>query len=72
MVIAMDPDIPPNRQRIPIAVKGASASMTLLLNGAEIGPANTQVLWAPTSGAWRVAVADATGRVLDQILFTVR
>ncbi len=53
-------------------VKGASASMTLLLNGTEIGPANSQVLWAPTSGAWRVAVADATGRVLDQILFTVR
>jgi penicillin-binding protein 1C len=72
MVIALDPDIPANRQRIPILVKGASASMTLLLNGTEIGPANSQVLWAPSSGAWRVAVADATGRVLDQILFTVR
>jgi penicillin-binding protein 1C len=72
MVIAIDPDIPANRQRIPIAVQGASASMTLLLNGAEIGPANAQLLWAPTAGAYRLAVADSTGRVLDQILFTVR
>ena len=72
MMIAIDPDIPVNRQRLPLSVKGANASMKLLLNGAEIGPANTQVLWAPTTGAYRLAVADATGRVVDQILFTVR
>lgn len=72
MVVAIDPDIPADRQRLPLSVKGASASMVLRLNGALLGPANRDVLWRPRPGAYRLAVENAAGSAIDQILFTVR
>lgn len=72
MVIALDPDIPQNRQRIPITVSGADAAMTLMLNDQSLGPAAKQRLWAPEPGVYRLTLADARGQALDRVLFTVR
>jgi penicillin-binding protein 1C len=72
MVIALDPDIPLRRQRVPLAADGAAAGMVLRLNGTVLGPAAQPVLWSPSAGAHRLALEDAAGRTLDRILFTVR
>jgi penicillin-binding protein 1C len=72
MVIAVDPDIPVQFQRLPLLAKGAGPSAQFRLNGTIIGTATKGVLWEPQAGAHRLILEDAGGTVLDQILFTVR
>ncbi|MEO8314077.1 MAG: penicillin-binding protein 1C [Pseudomonadota bacterium] len=72
MVIAMDPDIPDDRQRVPITVQGGASGHVLRLDGSALGHATETILWEPTPGAHRLALEDQSGRVLDRILFTVR
>ncbi len=72
MVIAIDPDIPRERQRVPLSVKGANASIILKLNGAALGPAEGDRLWEPQLGAYRLSIEQEDGTVLDEIRFTVR
>lgn len=72
MVVAIDPDIPADRQRIPITVQGGVAGHMLRLDGEAVGAASQPILWAPTPGAHRISLEDQAGRVVDRILFTVR
>lgn len=72
MVIALDPDIPTAYQRVPIEAVGGSKSMQLRLDEKAIGSATRMHLWSPSAGAHRLALVDDRGRVVDQVLFTVR
>jgi penicillin-binding protein 1C len=72
LVIAIDPDIPAARQRVPLAAHGAQADMVLRLNGARIGSAQRSVMWPPERGTWRLALEDAAGHTLDATQFVVR
>jgi penicillin-binding protein 1C len=72
LVIALDPDIPPERQRVPLLARGGTQQLAFRLDGATVGPADKQMLWAPRSGAHRLALVDPSGAVVDQVLFTVR
>jgi len=72
MVIALDPDIPPARQRVPFEATGASAAMSLRLDDRSLGVASELHLWPPQSGAHVLALVDDAGRVVDRVLFTVR
>ncbi len=72
MVIALDPDIPPARQRVPFEAAGASAAMSLRLDDRTVGGASELHLWPPQSGAHVLALVDGAGRVVDRVLFTVR
>jgi penicillin-binding protein 1C len=72
MIIAIDPDIPRDRQRILISVHGSHPGMRLRLNDALIGPAVPEQLWAPRRGAYYLALEDSEGHTLDRVLFTVR
>jgi penicillin-binding protein 1C len=72
MVLALDPDIPPERQRVLIAVRGAHPALHLILNDEALGPARHGQLWSPRPGAWHLSLVDDQGQVLDRILFTVR
>ncbi|MGE0029915.1 MAG: penicillin-binding protein 1C [Steroidobacteraceae bacterium] len=72
MVIALDPDIPSAHQRVPIEAAGGSKSMQLRLDEKAIGSATDLHLWQPSAGAHRLALVDDRGRVVDQVLFTVR
>jgi penicillin-binding protein 1C len=72
MVIAVDPDIPADLQRIPFTVQGAVTELLLRLNDQAIGRVEGSYLWQPTRGVHRLALEDQTGRVIDRILFTVR
>jgi penicillin-binding protein 1C len=72
MIIALDPDVPPANQRVPISVQGARAHMTLKLNDRSLGAAKELQLWTPQPGSYRLTLEDEEGRVVDRILFTVR
>ena len=71
-VFALDPDIPIDRQRMGVAVTGAVAGHRLVLDRRNLGDADSrpQVLAGP--GMHRLALLDASGRVIDQVRFTVR
>ncbi len=71
-VYALDPDIPPARQRLGVHVSGAADGHRLLLDKRDIGMADARPMLATAPGAHRLALIDAGGRVIDQVLFTVR
>lgn len=72
MVIAVDPDIPPAYQKLPISTEGATRSMRLKLNGSELARADGVTLWTPKAGSYALELGDAQGKVLDRVVFTVR
>jgi len=72
MIIAIDPDIPAENQKVLIAVKGARPSMRLRLNDELLGSPASEILWEPRAGAYYLTLEDQQGTELDRILFTVR
>jgi penicillin-binding protein 1C len=72
MVIALDPDIPPAFQRVPLTANGVSEGMVFKLNGAVVGQANGDVLWSPKAGSHLLALEDSAGHTLDRAHFIVR
>jgi penicillin-binding protein 1C len=68
-IIALDPDIPPERQRLAIAVKGAAASMSLSMDG-KVLPKDR--LWFPLPGKHQLLLVDENGKTIDQVDFMVR
>jgi penicillin-binding protein 1C len=72
MVIALDPDIPPAFQRVPLETSGTAPTMTLALDDRPFGGARDAQLWQPRAGVHTLAILDAEGRTLDRVLFTVR
>lgn len=72
MIVARDPDMPPDRQRIPIAARGDAGDLEFELDGRSLGAANRTVLWEPTPGAHRLSLRAADGRAVDRVFFTVR
>ena len=71
-VYALDPDIPPARQRLAVAVTGAAGSHRIVLDRRDIGSAGETPQIVPVPGAHRLALVDLGGRVVDRVLFTVR
>ena len=71
-VYALDPDIPPDRQRLAVGVGGASAAHRLLLDRQELGPADAHPLILPPPGRHLLRLVDAAGQVVDRVMFTVR
>jgi penicillin-binding protein 1C len=72
MVIAIDPDIPLQFQRVPLSARGADDRMVLKLNGTVVGPADHHVMWPPARGTYVLALEDAAGHTLDAARFIVR
>ena len=71
-VYALDPDIPADRQRLVIGVSGSAAAHRILLDSRDLGPADHSDPVMPGPGLHRLRLVDGGGRVVDQILFTVR
>jgi penicillin-binding protein 1C len=70
-VYAIDPDIPPDRQRLAVAVAGEAAGLRVRLDGRDMGGAGALLLF-PTPGVHRLQLVDTAGRVVDRSSFTVR
>ena len=71
-IYALDPDIPLARQRMGVAVNGATPGHRLILDKKDIGAADSRPLINATPGAHRLALVDISGKIVDRVLFTVR
>ena len=71
-VYALDPDIPVERQRMAITVSGEVTGHRLQLDGRDLGAADARPMVLAGPGQHRLRLVDPGGRVVDQLLFTVR
>lgn len=72
-IVALDPDIPPSRQRLPLRLSAVSENTwRWRIDNQTLGRANTNVMWLPKPGYHRLALEDAKGRELDAVRFEVR
>ena len=70
-VLAVDPDIPPSRQRVLVQVAGARSDTRLLIGAARY-PAEGPILWRPAPGRHLLRLVDEKGVELDRARITVR
>jgi penicillin-binding protein 1C len=71
-VYALDPDIPPARQRIRLAAIGATGGERWRLDARDFGATEIKTATMPPPGPHRLALIGQDGRTVDTILFTVR
>lgn len=71
-VYALDPDIPPDRQRLAIAVAGDVTGHRLLLDRHDLGAADSTPLVLAPPGRHLLRLVDSGGRTVDRIVFTMR
>ncbi|HXV07038.1 MAG TPA: penicillin-binding protein 1C [Burkholderiales bacterium] len=68
-IIAVDPDIPPDTQRVRFRAVGVNGDARWRLNGEPLADASS---WHPAPGRWRLVLEDAAGVALDEVEFEVR
>ena len=71
-VYALDPDIPPDRQRLAIATSGDVTAHRLLLDTRDLGAADARPMILAPPGRHRLRLVDLGGKVIDQVAFTMR
>ncbi|MEG3181500.1 penicillin-binding protein 1C [Sphingomonas sp. LT1P40] len=71
-VYALDPDIPIERQRMAISVTGEVTGHRLVLDGRDLGAADARPMVLAGPGSHKLRLVDLGGRVVDQVMFTVR
>jgi len=71
-VYAIDPDIPPDRQRLAVQTSGDTLAQHIMLDDRDLGPASDQPLFLASPGRHRLRLVESGGRVVDQIIFTMR
>ena len=68
-IIALDPDIPPQRQRLTLQARGPHVRWRL--DGQPLAQGN-QALWLPWPGRHTLQITNAQGKVLDEVQLEVR
>ena len=68
-IIAVDPDIPADRQRVRFEATGAGAGAQWRLNGERVQDGES---WRPQPGHWLLTLHDPEGNQLDAVRFEVR
>ena len=72
-VLALDPDIPPQRQRLALCLSApAEPGWRWRLDGRLLGRATAPAHWLPQPGRHRLSLEDRRGRELDAVAFQVR
>jgi len=71
-LIALDPDIPPARQRIVFEARVLDGTTRWILDGADLGAGLALLAWKPIPGRHTLALADPDGTPLDTVTFEVR
>ena len=71
-VMALDPDIPAARQRVPLLAHAAGPGLAWHLDGRILGSAATPLLWEPVRGRHELVLRDEAGRQLDVVRFDVK
>jgi penicillin-binding protein 1C len=70
-IIALDPDIPPARQRVMFETRVAGAVWRWVLNGVEVGRTEA-FLWEPKPGRHTLVLHDEQRNPVDSVSFLVR
>jgi penicillin-binding protein 1C len=68
-IIALDPDIPPQNQRLTLQAEGRQ--LRWRLDGKPLAQGN-KTLWLPWPGRHHIELTDAKGKVLDEVRLEVR
>jgi len=68
-IVALDPDIPPNRQRVSFSAQGRE--LRWLMDGKPLAR-GAQAQWLPWPGRHVVQLVDHSGQVVDEIRLEVR
>jgi penicillin-binding protein 1C len=71
-VIALDPDIPNERQKMYFEADAWDNSFRWKLDGKAIGGPGRTLMWTPRPGRHTLSIVDKTGKVLDHISFIVK
>jgi penicillin-binding protein 1C len=71
-IVALDPDIPPSRQRMAFVASPAPRDAAWTLDGVPLPERGPRVLWSPTPGRHVLALVDANGLALSTVAFEVR
>jgi len=71
-VIALDPDIPPDLQKVFFISKTKGKELRWLLNDRAIGEAGQTVAWSPQRGKYNLTLTDSHGKIIDSVNFEVR
>jgi penicillin-binding protein 1C len=73
MIFALDPDIPPDRQRVFFdAGRSADVNLSWVLNGSFFGTVGSGLSWRPIRGKHELHLVDTGHKILDRINFEVR
>jgi penicillin-binding protein 1C len=71
-VIAIDPEIPRDRQRVAFEAHGAEPELRFILDDVEIGRAPGPLIWEPRPGRHVLTLRDSEARLRDTVTFEVR
>jgi len=72
-ILALDPDIPPHRQRLPLHLSApAGPGWQWRMDKQSLGRADRKILWLPQPGRHRLALVDEKGKEIDVVEFEVR
>ena len=71
-ILALDPDIPPEIQKVFFISQTEKEDLQWMLNGTLMEGIGKTVSWSPKAGNHFLAMLDREGNVLDSIQFEVR
>jgi len=71
-IIALDPDIPPRRQRVFFESSAGGGPLRWVLDGEDVGVGGRVTAWMPQPGKHRLALVDGANRSIDAASFEVR
>ncbi len=71
-VIAIDPDIPPELQKVFFVCQVHEDDFQWVLNGSALERTGRTIPWTPKAGKYHLAIADKDEKILDYVYFEVR
>lgn len=72
MIIALDPDIPEDRQRVFFEADALGDHLSWRLNSTELGSASEIISWKPVPGTYTISLIDAKDAIIDSVHFIVK
>ncbi|MDP2156183.1 MAG: penicillin-binding protein 1C [Nitrospirota bacterium] len=72
MIIAMDPDIPEDQQRVFFEADATGDHLHWRLNSTELGRASEIISWKPVPGTYTISLIDAKAAIIDSVNFIVK
>ena len=71
-VIAVDPDIPPELQKVFFVSQTGENNLQWVLNGTPMEKVGKKIPWTPKAGKYSLAIANSEENILDYVYFEVK